>query len=122
LADFFTNHCARISDPIHEPPKVVTRYAELVRGIKASIDQRFIDVCNALTPHLLGGEMRINRGTRVQVDRRDRLLMHLIQTKCASGTRACEPSGSRIKPPQLDEFFSIARAPLIASMAFASLG
>ena len=43
------------------------------------MDKRLVDVCNALTPALLSGEVRINRGTRVQVERRDRLLMHLYQ-------------------------------------------
>jgi uncharacterized damage-inducible protein DinB len=43
------------------------------------MDRRLIRVCNALTPALLSGEVRINRGTRVQLERRDRLLMHLFQ-------------------------------------------
>jgi len=46
---------------------------------QASMDQRLIGVCNALTPTSLSGEVRINRGAHVQVERRDRLLMHLFQ-------------------------------------------
>jgi uncharacterized damage-inducible protein DinB len=77
---------------------------------------------NALTPHLLSGEVRINRGTRVQVERRDRLLMHLIQHQIHHrGQAHAMLSGSRIKPPQLDEFFSITEAPLRAA-EFAGLG
>jgi hypothetical protein len=71
---------------------------------------------------LLSGEVRINRGTRVQVERRDRLLMHLFQHQIHDrGQAHAMLSGTRIKPPQLDEFFSIAEAPLRAS-EFAGLG
>jgi uncharacterized damage-inducible protein DinB len=52
---------------------------------QASMDQRFIGVCNARTPALLSDEVRINRGTRVQIERRDRLLMHLIQHQIHGG-------------------------------------
>ena len=86
------------------------------------MDQRLISVCNALTPALLSGEVRINRGTRVQVERRDRLLMHLFQHQIHHrGQVHAMLSGTRIKPPQLDEFFSIAEAPLRAA-EFTGLG
>src|SRR3954464_2858479 len=91
-------------------------------GAQASMDKRLIGVCNALTPDLLSGEVRINRGTRVQVERRDRLLMHLFQHQIHHrGQAHAMLSGTRIKPPQLDEFFSMAEAPLRAS-EFAGLG
>src|SRR5258707_13809617 len=80
------------------------------------MDKRLMGVCNALTPALLSGEVRINRGTRVQVERRDRLLMHLFQHQIHHrGQVHAMLSGTHIKPPQLDEFFSIAEAPLSAS-------
>ena len=86
------------------------------------MDKRLIGVCNALTSALLSGEVRINRGARVQVERRDRLLMHLFQHQIHHrGQAHAMLSGTRIKPPQLDEFFSIAEAPLRAS-EFAGLG
>ena len=89
---------------------------------QALMDQRLIVVCNALTPALLNGEVRINRGARVQVERRDRLLMHLIQHQIHHrGQAHAMLSGTRIEPPQLDEFFSIAEAPLRAS-EFVHLG
>jgi len=89
---------------------------------QAVMDQRLIVVCNALTPALLNSEVRINRGARAQVERRDRLLMHLIQHQIHHrGQTHAMLSGTRIKPPQLDEFFSIAEAPLRAS-EFADLG
>jgi uncharacterized damage-inducible protein DinB len=52
--------------------------AELKRA-QASVDKRLIAVCNTLTPVLLGDIVRVNRDTRVQTERRDRLLMHLFQ-------------------------------------------
>jgi uncharacterized damage-inducible protein DinB len=86
------------------------------------MDKRLIGVCNALTPALLSGEVRINRGTRVQVERRDRLLMHLSQHQIHHrGQAHAMLSRIRIKSPQLDEFFSVAEAPLRAS-EFAGLG
>jgi uncharacterized damage-inducible protein DinB len=104
-----------------ETPVPFPTLAELSEA-QASIDLRFIGVCNTLTPDLLSGEVRINRGTRVQVERRDRLLMHLIQHQIHHrGQAHAMLSGTGIKPPQLDEFFSIAEAPLRAS-EFAGLG
>ena len=89
---------------------------------QASMDQRFIAVCSALTPASLGGEVRINRGIRIQVERRDRLLMHLIQHQIHHrGQAHAMLSGAGVKPPQLDEFFSAAEAPLRAS-EFSDLG
>jgi len=89
---------------------------------QASMDQRLIGVCNALTPTSLSGEVRINRGAHVQVERRDRLLMHLFQHQIHHrGQAHAMLSGSSIKPPQLDEFFAAAEAPLRAS-EFAALG
>ena len=89
---------------------------------QASMDRRLIGVCNALTPGLLDAEVRINRGSSVQVERRDRLLMHLFQHQIHHrGQAHAMLSGTRIEPPQLDEFFSIADAPLRAS-EFAALG
>jgi uncharacterized damage-inducible protein DinB len=96
-------------NPIPFPP-----LAELSPA-QASMDQRLIDVCKSLTPALLNGEVRINRGTHVQIERRDRLLMHLIQHQIHHrGQAHAMLSGTRIKPPQLDEFFAAAEAPLRA--------
>ena len=89
---------------------------------QASMDRRFIGVCNSLTPALLSDEVRINRGTRVQVERRDRLLMHLLQHQIHHrGQAHAMLSGTRVKPPQLDEFFPAEEAPLRAS-EFTDLG
>lgn len=98
-----------------------TSVSELQRA-QAAIDKRLIAVCNALTPDRLGEIVRINRGTRVQTERRDRLLMHLFQHQIHHrGQAHAMLAGTAIAPPQLDEFFSIAEAPLRAE-EFARLG
>lgn len=89
---------------------------------QAASDARLIAVCNALTPDLLGGIVRVNRDTHVQAERRDRLLMHLFQHQIHHrGQAHAMLSGTAIEPPQLDEFFSVAEAPLRAA-DFAALG
>jgi uncharacterized damage-inducible protein DinB len=88
---------------------------ELSRA-QALMDRRLIDLCNALTGAVLSAEVRINRGDRVQAERRDRLLMHLFQHQIHHrGQAHAMLSETTIKPPQLDEFFSVAEAPLRAS-------
>jgi uncharacterized damage-inducible protein DinB len=95
--------------------------AELKRA-QAAVDERLIAICNTLTPVLLDGIVRVNRNTRVQTERRDRLLMNLFQHQIHHrGQAHAMLSATAIKPPQLDEFFSIAEAPLRA-VEFDSLG
>ena len=98
-----------------ENPVPCPSLAEL-KGAQASVDNRLIAVCNALTPDLLGGIVQVNRNIRVQTERRDRLLMHLFQHQIHHrGQAHAMLSGTIIEPPQLDEFFSIAEAPLRAA-------
>lgn len=95
--------------------------AELT-GAQAAVDKRLITICDALTPDLLGGIVRVNRNTRVQTERRDRLLMHLFQHQIHHrGQAHAMLSATSIKPPQLDEFFAVDEAPLRAA-EFANLG
>lgn len=87
-----------------------------------AMDKRLLAVCDALTPAALNDIVRVNRGARVQTERRDRLLMHLFQHQIHHrGQAHAMLSGTSVKPPQLDEFFSIAEAPLRAD-EFATLG
>jgi uncharacterized damage-inducible protein DinB len=81
-----------------------------------------IAVCNSLTPDLLGGIVRVNRGAHMQTERRDRLLMQPFQHQIDHrGQAHATLSGTVVKPPQLDEFFPIAEAPLRVA-EFESLG
>jgi len=87
-----------------------------------SMDQRLIAVCDKLDDAALNTVVRVNRGNRVQTERCDRLLMHLFQHQIHHrGQAHAMLSGTQVKPPQLDEFFSIAEAPLRAE-EFAELG
>jgi uncharacterized damage-inducible protein DinB len=89
---------------------------------QAAMDQRLIAVCNALGPERMNEVVRVNRDTRVQTERTDRLLIHLFQHQIHHrGQAHAMLSSTQVKPPQLDEFFSVAEAPLRAS-EFAALG
>ena len=89
---------------------------------QAAVDGRLIAVCDALTEPSLSEFVRLNRDTRVQTERRDRLLLHLFQHQIHHrGQAHAMLAGTRLKPPQLDEFFSAGEAPLRAA-EFAALG
>lgn len=93
-----------------------------LKPAQAEVDKRLIAHCNALTPERLNGIVRVNRDTAVQTERRDRLLMHLFQHQIHHrGQAHAMLSGTSIAPPQLDEFFAVAEAPLRAA-EFDSLG
>ena len=95
--------------------------AELRRE-QSAVDRRLIKVCDGLTAGSLGEEVRVNRDTRVQTERRDRLLMHLFQHQIHHrGQAHAMLAETAIKPPQLDEFFAIDEAPLRAA-EFRELG
>ncbi|MGH6716008.1 MAG: DinB family protein [Bradyrhizobium sp.] len=95
--------------------------AEL-QAAQAQVDRRLIAFCEALTDGYLSSIVHVNRITRVQTERCDRLLMHLFQHQIHHrGQAHAMLSGTRIKPPQLDEFFAVDDAPLRAS-EFSALG
>ena len=87
-----------------------------------AVDARLIAVCEALTDAGLDGVVRINRGQRVQTERRDRLLLHLFQHQIHHRGQAHGMlSATGVAPPQLDDFFSDSDAPL-RHEEFAELG
>lgn len=93
-----------------------------LRREQAAVDRRLVAVCEALTDETLNADVRVNRIRRVQVERRDRLLLHLFQHQIHHrGQAHAMLAGTAVKPPQLDEFFSIGEAPLRAA-EFAELG
>ena len=95
--------------------------ADLQRA-QAAVDNRLIALCNALTAERLNGIVHVNRQTRIQSERCDRLLMHLFQHQTHHrGQAHAMLSGTAIEPPQLDEFFSAEEAPLRAN-DFGNLG
>jgi uncharacterized damage-inducible protein DinB len=93
-----------------------------LKPAQAAIDRRLIAACDALAQSDLDTIVRINRETEVQSERRDRLLMHLFQHQIHHrGQAHAMLSGTKVKPPQLDEFFAVGEAPLRAD-EFGSLG
>jgi uncharacterized damage-inducible protein DinB len=89
---------------------------------QAAVDRRLIAWCNALDETGPDQIIHVHRGTRIQTERTDRLLLHLFQHQVHHrGQAHAMLSGTSVKPPQLDEFFSIAEAPLRAD-EFKELG
>ncbi len=89
-----------------------TTVADL-RGRQSAVDRRLISVCEGLTADSLEEVVRVNRDTRVQTERRDRLLMHLFQHQIHHrGQAHTMLAETAVAPPQLDEFFAIEEAPL----------
>jgi uncharacterized damage-inducible protein DinB len=102
-------------------PEPCGTVADLQRE-QALVDRRLVAVCNGLTEDALAGMVRLNRDTRVQTERRDRLLLHLFQHQIHHrGQVHAMLAGTKVPPPQLDEFFSHGEAPLRAA-EFAVLG
>ncbi|MFN4089143.1 MAG: DinB family protein [Alphaproteobacteria bacterium] len=91
-------------------------------GAQSAVDRRLIRWCEALDPAGLDAVVRVRRGSRVQEERADRLLLHLFQHDIHHrGQAHAMLSGTSVAPPQLDEFFSAEEAPLRAG-EFAELG
>jgi len=102
-------------------PEPCATVADLQRE-QAAVDKRLIAVCEGLVEPSLSRDVKINRGTRIQIDQCDRLLLHVFQHQIHHrGQAHAMLSGTGVKPPQLDEFFSIGEAPLRAA-EFAALG
>jgi uncharacterized damage-inducible protein DinB len=95
---------------------------DALRQAQADVDRRLIAVVERLDAHGLERVVEVHRGTRVQQERMDRLLLHLFQHQIHHrGQAHAMLSGTSVAPPQLDEFFSVAEAPLRA-VEFAQLG
>jgi len=93
-----------------------------LRPAQAAVDRRLIAWCDALDETGPDWIIRVHRGTRVQTERADRLLLHLFQHQIHHrGQAHAMLSGTAVPPPQLDEFFSVAEVPLRAA-EFAELG
>lgn len=89
---------------------------------QAAVDRRLIAWCDGVDDADLDQVIRIHRGDHVQHERVDRLLLHVFQHQTHHrGQAHATLSGTSVRPPQLDEFFSIDEAPLRAA-EFHALG
>lgn len=102
-------------------PEPCRTLAEL-HAAQAAVDRRLMAWCDALTDDDMGRTIHVHRGKRVQTERADRLLLHIFQHQVHHrGQAHAMLSGTSIRPPQLDEFYSVGEAPLRAA-EFAALG
>ena len=93
-----------------------------LRQAQADVDRRLIAVVERLDTHGLERVVEVHRGTRIQHERMDRLLLHLFQHQIHHrGQAHAMLSGTSVPPPQLDEFFSVGEGRLRA-VEFAQLG
>jgi uncharacterized damage-inducible protein DinB len=82
-----------------------------LRAAQTEIDRRLIAVCEGLTPATVGRAVRMIRVNRVQIDRADRVLLHLYQHQVHHrGQAHAMLSGTQVEPPQLDEFYMTGEA------------
>lgn len=87
-----------------------------LKQAQLALDRRLVVHCDALAGPDLDAIVEVQRGSRIQRERRDRLLLHLFQHQIHHrGQAHAMLAGTAIKPPQLDEFFSIGEAPLRAA-------
>jgi uncharacterized damage-inducible protein DinB len=93
-----------------------------LRPAQEAVDRRLIAWCEALDELGIDRILHVHRGARVQTERADRLLLHLFQHQIHHrGQAHAMLSSTPLAPPQLDEFFSVAEAPLRAN-EFSQLG
>jgi uncharacterized damage-inducible protein DinB len=89
---------------------------------QTEVDRRLIAVVEGMREPDLEQVIVVHRGTRVQHERLDRLLLHLFQHQIHHrGQAHCMLSGTSVAPPQLDEFFAAGEADLRAD-EFSRLG
>lgn len=93
-----------------------------LRAAQHALDRRLIARVEATDETGLSAIVAVHRGTRIQHERLDRLFLHLIQHQVHHrGQAHAMLSGTAVRPPQLDEFYSAGETPLRAA-EFAQLG
>jgi uncharacterized damage-inducible protein DinB len=97
-------HC--IGAEAFDPEMPFPAFADLEREQRAA-DHRLIDHCRSMGSDGIGATVQIPRQDHVQVERADRVLLHLFQHQIHHrGQIHSMMSGTSVKPPQLDEFFA----------------
>ena len=90
-------------------------FADLNREQRA-VDHRLIAFCHKLDRKELASPVKLIRPKGIQVERVDRLLLHLFEHQIHHrGQAHAMLAGTHVKPPQLDEFFMTDEAPLRAT-------
>ena len=95
---------------------------EELRAAQALVDRRLIAWCEGLDEDGPDKLITVHRGDHAQIERADRLLLHLFQHQVHHrGQAHAMLSGTSVAPPQLDEFFAVGEAALRES-EFTELG
>jgi uncharacterized damage-inducible protein DinB len=111
------NDAARFFEP-EEPFAAI----EPLREAQRAVDRRLVEVCRGLTEATLDIPVGVFRRSGVQYETVTRLLEHLFQHQIHHrGQVHAMLAGTRVAPPQLDEFFCANEAHLRAP-DFAALG
>ena len=104
-----------------EPEQPFAGCDQLIPAQRA-VDRRLIDLCTGLTDAQLDGPVQVPRRAGAYTDQVARILAHLFQHQIHHrGQAHAMLAGTRVPPPQLDEFFCSNEAPLRAA-DFAELG
>jgi uncharacterized damage-inducible protein DinB len=103
------------------PEEPFERCADIVREQQGA-DRRLIALCESLTDERLDAAIRVPRRHGVQRESARRILAHLLQHQIHHrGQVHAMLAGTSVAPPQLDEFYCAAEAPL-RSADFTALG
>jgi uncharacterized damage-inducible protein DinB len=89
-------------------------FAELapLRAAQVASDKKLIDLCDVIDPEAI---VEIQRADHVQRERADAVLLHLFEHQIHHrGQVHAMLAGTRVAPPQLDEFFLAEELPLRA--------
>ena len=106
---------ARALAEYFEPEEPFETCGEL-SAAQHAVDQRLVALCEGLTDAALGTICEIQRSDHVQRENIVRVLSHLFEHQIHHrGQVHAMLAGSPVKPPQLDEFFLAAEAPLRAA-------
>lgn len=86
-------------------------YCGDLKVAQVAVDQRLIDFCETLDDAKLADAAHMHRVTHVQVERVDRILLHVFEHQVHHrGQAHAMLADSGVKPPQLDEFFAASDA------------
>ena len=107
LVDMFYLDAMKGGSLGHKAFEVSEPYTEMaaLADAQAALDQDLISFVDGMSEETLALPVHVHRGARVQQDRCDDILSHLFQHQTHHrGQVHAMLSGTRLKPPQLDEF------------------
>ena len=102
-------------DRFFDPEEPCATCAELAAE-QRTVDRRLVAACAALTDDMLAAAVPVMRRAGIETENATRLLAHLFQHQIHHrGQAHAMLAGTKVKPPQLDEFFCANEAHLRAA-------